>query len=177
MITKFNNKTSPEMQEKYLRLFDRAYNDLKAYDEAHPGEDPLLAPGETIFTDLGHYYSHMADFLTINKPIYIMVPLDEDCFDINTNTREIIVPPNFKKCGGVTNDDKCEIITFKVDRYFDFTDLGGPDCSIIVQWKNAAGKEGYTSIALVEDNTFFEDGKLRFGWPITKEITEVEGDV
>jgi hypothetical protein len=129
MITTLNDKTSLEMREKYTRLFNNAYNDLKAYDEKE-GTD--YVKGESVFTDLGQYYGHMADYLSIGKPVYIMLPLDESNFHIDTNTREITVPTNFKKCGGVTNDNVCEIITFTVDRYFDFVDLGGADIHIDV---------------------------------------------
>jgi hypothetical protein len=30
---------------------------------------------------------------------------------------------------------------------------------------------------LIDDETFFEKGLLRFGWPITREITKAEGNV
>ena len=170
MITLLNNQTSDEMREKYSRIFNSAYMDLKENDRL-TDNDPSR------FTDLAHYYAHMLDYLQIGKPIYLLLPLDEGHFAINANTREIDIPKEFRTCGGVTDDNLCEIAVFTIDRYFDYVDLANPRVQIVVQWKNAAQKQGLTKITLIDKETFYEEGLIRFGWPITKDITEAEGAV
>ena len=167
MITSLNDKTSNEMRDKYNRLFNNAYNDLVANKKIPNTADR--------FTDLADYYSHMLDFIEINKPIYLLLPLDEGSFKINANTREIHVPDEFKACGGVTNDNLCEIATFEIDRYFDYVDLAGPNVKIEIQWETAAKKQGSTIINIIDKDTLIADGKLRFGWPITREVTDKDG--
>lgn len=170
MRTLYNDNMSIEMQEKYRSLLNRAYDDLKE-------KGKITSDDGEIFTDLAQYYAHMLDFIEIGKPVYLLLPLDEGHFVINANTRTIEVPKEFKECGGITNDNLCEIATFTIDRYFDYVDLANPKVKIMVEWKNAAGKQGITNINLIDLDTFFTDGKIRFGWPITREVTEAEGVV
>lgn len=167
MITSLNNKTSSDMRKKYNRLFNSAYNDLVANNK--------LPNTAARFTDLADYYSHMLDFIEIDKPVYLLLPLDEGQFEINANSRQIKIPDEFEVCGGVTNDNLCEIATFVIDRYFDYIDLAGPNVKIEIQWETAAKKQGTTIISIIDRDTLIADGKLRFGWPLTKEVTETAG--
>lgn len=169
MITLYNDALTKEMQGRYRNLFNNARLDLE--------EKGILPENSPHFTDIADYYSHMKDFMDIGKPIYLLLPLDEGHFTIDANTRSITVPPEFNACGGVTNDNLCEIATFTIDRYYDYTDLANPSIQVAVQWKNAAGHEGVTAINLIDLDTFFDLGKIRFGWPISKEVTEKEGAV
>lgn len=103
-----------------------------------------------------------------------MLPLDEAPFEIDTNTRSIKVPEAFNKCAGVQGDNLCEIITFTVDRYFDYVDL--ETTTIAIQWKSTS-REG---IHLVDRNLrdiISRPGKIRFGWPLSSSVTETYGDV
>lgn len=172
MITVLNNETTEAMRGRYTDIFKRAYNDLSENNKLNTDDE-----NRGKFTDLAHYYAHMLDYLEIGKPIYLLLPLDEGHFVIDANTRKIEIPPEFKTCGGVTNDNLCEIATFTMDRYFDYVDLANPKVKIIVQWKTSNGKQGLTKITLIDLETFFDEGKIRFGWPITKDITEVAGTV
>jgi hypothetical protein len=105
-----------------------------------------------------------------------MLPIDEAPFKINADTREIEVPRDFAQCSGVEADNYAEIITFTVDRYFDYKDLS--EASIAVQWRNAnANTEGLTLIRLVDLETYGADNKIRFGWPLTKEMTAAAGNL
>jgi hypothetical protein len=52
-----------------------------------------------------------------------MLPLDEPRFSIDANTRDIIIPANFRKLVGVEGDHVAETLIFDIDRYFDFVDL------------------------------------------------------
>jgi hypothetical protein len=123
------------------------------------------------FLSLDGYFAHMYDLITIS-PNYVLLPADEKPFEINANTRAISVPADFSKCAGVVGDNMCEIVTFTVDRYFDYTDLA--NANICVQWTCPTG-EGISHIGLVDLDTV--PGKIRFGWPLTGELTEKAGNV
>lgn len=114
----------------------------------------------------------MADLISIN-PNYALLPLDEPPLEIDANTRQISVPSSFSKCAGVQNDQLCEIITFTVDRYFDYVDLD--TAYIAIQYVNAANEEGIHYVRLKDLETY--DGKIRFGWPLTADVTKAVGDV
>ena len=68
----------------------------------------------------------------------------------------------------------CEIITFTIDRYFDYVDL--TDTDIAIQWKTNQ-EEGMSLIKLVDIKTLESEGKIRFGWPITKVLTKNAGNI
>lgn len=173
MITFYDNASLTEdMQERYRKLFNSAYNDLKKSGDDFKDLQP--------FVDLSDYYSHMGDYMSIGKPIYILLPLEEEYFAINANTRKIEVPKAFDQCGGITNDNLCELFVFTIDRYFDYTDLLSSEIKINVKWKNALGEEGYTNITelnLIDADTYFEEGKIRFGWPLSKQLTKKAGKI
>ena len=123
------------------------------------------------FLSLDGYFAHMQD-LVLTDPVFTMIPSDEEPFTIDANTRAITIPPAFDKCAGVVGDDMCEIVTFTVDRYFDYVDLA--TTQICVQWSTAKG-EGISHIGLRDYETI--PGKIRFGWPLTKEMTENAGPI
>lgn len=112
--------------------------------------------------------------------IYTRLPLDEEPFYIDANARTISVPSNFAKNGiSVQGDEVAEILFFKINRFFDATDLA--TCQIYVQWqtspaeKDAEGKSGMSRPWIVDITS--EPGYLIFGWPITSTITEKAGDI
>jgi len=50
----------------------------------------------------------------------LLMPADEEIFEIDANTRTITVPAKIKKNGiGVYGDHRAEMIVLAVDRYFD----------------------------------------------------------
>ena len=174
MITKLIDNTSLEMQEKYRILFENAFKDLKAANRLNEDE---IKKGN--FTDLSEYFAHAQDFLMVlNKPKYLLLPLDENHFTIKANTRKIEVPSEFKSCSGVVSDNLAEIIMFKIDRYFDFMDLAS--LNIDVQWqvrsKNGV-KSGVSEIdsQFIDLDTFNPESQIRFGWPILNDMT-LEGE-
>lgn len=103
-----------------------------------------------------------------------MLPLDEAPFEIDANARTIKVPEAFNKCAGVQGDNLCEIITFTVDRYFNYVDL--ETTTIAIQWKSA-NREGIHLVDRDLRDIISRPGKIRFGWPLSSKITEVPGDV
>lgn len=103
---------------------------------------------------------------------YLLLPLDEEVFEINANARTITVPPNFKKYGvSIQGDEIAETLLFKIDRFFDYMDLDMTD--IYVQWTNPLKEEGASKIIMRDSES--EPGKILFGWPLTSKITKVAG--
>lgn len=166
MIVSVNEKN----QNNYIDLFTRAYNALVAADKMEANTNGRL-------TSLGEYYAHMLDLIDIDKN-YAMVPLDEEPFVIDANSRTIKVPADFSKCTSVQSDHYAEMIVFSIDRYFDYTDLGA-ETEIWAQWTAPAEKgvapQPKASVC-VKDETGATD-KLRFGWIIGPEVTKVPGTV
>ena len=50
-------------------------------------------------------------------------PPREDIWDIDSNTRRVYIPPQFRWIVAVQGDHYSEILTFRIDRYFDGVDL------------------------------------------------------
>lgn len=156
----------------YTHLFDKAW---KILEEKAPDKLTDAEKKAGKFTSLEQYFAHMADLVSFD-PVYMMLPLDEGTegiFTINANDRTISIPTQFAKCAAVKDDNFCEIAVFTVDRFYDFQDLNGTQ--ICVQWINAAGEEGISNILLRDCETY--PGKLRFGWPLTSNITKQAGQV
>lgn len=161
MITVFNAQNYAQQW-----FFDKAFALLESKKLLNNTE---LKYGR--FLSLDGYFAHMQD-LVLTDPVFTMIPSDEEPFTIDANTRTITIPPAFDKCAGVVGDDMCEIVTFTVDRYFDYVDLA--TTQICVQWSTAKG-EGISHIGLRDYETI--PGKIRFGWPLTKEMTENAGPI
>ena len=134
-------------------------------------------------TTLEEYFSWIKDLgnIVINgEPYgrkYTVLPLDEDHFEINTNTRGINIPGSFKKNGiAVQGDDLAEIVFFEVDRYFDYMDLNNAE--IFIQWETPKDANGQVmksvSSAYIRDIES-KPGKLIFGWAISDAITKTAG--
>lgn len=105
---------------------------------------------------------------------FTMLPLDEDVFEVNANTREISVPEAFRRYGiGVQGDDLAEVVYFKIDRFFDATDLDTCDCYI--QWEAPSGEIG-VSLPWVIDIEL-DPNKMIIGWVLSKRITSEPGNV
>lgn len=169
MITSFNPENKIQF-EKYSLLFAKAYKELAEKNKLTERE---IDAGR--FTSLDEYFGHMEDLINID-PTYTMLPIDdqaEGIFTIDANARTITIPPQFAKCAAVQSDELCEIAIFTIDRYYDYRDLDG--VGICVQWINAAGEEGVSHIQLKDLETV--PGKLRFGWPLTSQITHTPGNV
>ena len=101
---------------------------------------------------------------------YTILPLDEPALEIDTNKRTITIPKEspFNKLVGVTGDHTAETIYFKVDRYFDFTDLDTQN--IYIEWRRLGEEEDHVSPIYIKDASS-EPNKLIFGWMITDEMT------
>ena len=98
---------------------------------------------------------------------YAILPLDEEHFEIDANSRIITVPADFRKNGiAVKGDQVAEIVYFRIARYFDFMDLNNTE--IFIQWEHT-GENGNTfkgvSTEWVRDIESDPD-YLIFGWAL-----------
>lgn len=155
----FNSMITNQTQA-YASLFEKASLALGLEKE----EDKI--------TNLNEYFNNIEELSALDLK-YTILPLDEETFDINANTRTITIPPSFKNGVGVKGDQVAEIIYFTIDRYFDATDLDTQN--IYIEWQNANGDKGLSK-EYVRD-LITQPGKIIFGWPLTSQITEQHGVV
>jgi hypothetical protein len=140
MITYISAKNAA----KYQVLFDKAA-DLLRRKQPNDLTDTLAEYGMTwdnfAIGSLNEYFAYLQDLISAadsedEKKFYVRLPLDEDVFSINADTRQITVPTNFARNGvGVQGDEMAEVIYFTIDRYFDAMDLANDDISIAIQWQ------------------------------------------
>ena len=162
MITKVTSNTANE----YNRLFRQAEKALNADGSSDISIDSLNA-----------YFTHIAELGSeaIDDPRFIMLPLDEEPIVIDANTRKCDVPRAYMTGGlGVTDDHLAEIVFFKIDRYFDHTDLATQD--IQIEWRNLASKEAGVISAWPRD-IVSEPNYLIFGWVLTSAMTATPGKI
>lgn len=130
-------------------------------------------------TSLDEYFSYIVQLNEISRR-YTILPLDEEVFTIDANSRTITVPPSFVKNGiGVQGDEVAEIVYFKINRFFDAIDLDTKD--IYIQWRSAAVDEKGNpiegvSVPWVKD-VESEPGFIIFGWPLSSKITQKAGNI
>ncbi len=187
MITVQNDANS----SKYSALFQEAFNFLRAnyslFESTDPdrynqidayitGKDAAVAgtDAEARFTSVQEYFSHLKDIYDLGGKKFLMLPLDEPVFEIDANKREITVPSEFKKNGiSVQGDEIAESLIFRINRFFDYSDLNEMVCQI--QWQNADKEEGISN-AFVVDASRSAD-YLYIMWPLTEEITKAAGTI
>ena len=172
MITQVNDNN----RHKYEALYAKAQNELRN------SGDPNLATVE--INSLETYFGKIEELLKSSKAgienygrTYTILPLDEEYFEIDTNTRIIKVPEAFRKNGiAVQGDMGAETIYFKVPRYFDAMDLDHTDIYIQWQYTNSQNKNVEQGISheWVRDIES-EDDYLIFGWTLGGRITEEAG--
>ena len=104
---------------------------------------------------------------------FVLLPLDEEPFEINANTREIKVPTAFKKGVAVQGDCGSEILVFTIDRYFDYMDLNNMD--VYIQYTTPDKKESAYKVDLFDRESV--PGKIRFGWILGPDVTKTNGNL
>ena len=180
MITYIDTKN----REKYQVLFNKAETALR--NAATAGTLPAGIDIATLeIATLNQYFAYLKDLITVSstadiKRYFTRLPLDEDFFEINANTREIKVPATFSRNGvGVQGDEMAEVVYFTIDRYFDSMDLANENINIVIQWEaKDANKQTIVGIS----PNYGKDietipGKIIFGWPIYSELTETAGNI
>ena len=126
---------------------------------------------------LQDFFQNLTDIGGIKDGKFLILPLDEEPLKIDANKRTITLPASFKKNGiGVMGDQIAEILFFKIDRYFDTTDLYNE--TIQIEWENANGEIGFsgpypTQYVVTENGNDY----VYFGWPISEELTETPGNI
>ena len=132
-------------------------------------------------TTLEEYFCNIATLCAVDDKFTIL-PLEdeENFFSIDANSRKISVPDAFRENGiSVQGDEISEVLYFKIDRYFDMTDLG--EKKVYIQWRAPADKttgirkEGVSTPWVF--TTSLIPGYVVFGWPLSSEITERPGKV
>jgi hypothetical protein len=156
-----------EATQAYTLCSDEEFNEAKEY---YQSDD---------ITTLDEYFSFIEELNKINRNAYTRLPLDEEAFTIDTATRAITVPPSFANGVSVQGDEVAEVVYFKVNRFFDATDLDTKD--IFIQWRCAAKNADGTpvegvSVPWIKDIES-EPGFIIFGWPLSSDITKAAGEV
>ena len=171
MITKIDSTN----QAKYDILFANAMKDLRKNPEWADVEINSL---ESYFSNINKLLN-LADKSVDYRRRYTILPLDENYFNIDTNTRMIEVPASFRKNGvGVQGDMGAETIYFKVPRYFDAMDLNNTD--IYIQWQYTNSQNGQSEQGISREwvrDIESEDDYLIFGWVLGGRITEEAGSL
>lgn len=134
---------------------------------------------ETYFSNLNDIKNLATSQLERGKFLLVM-PADEPYFEIDANARTISVPADFKKYGvGVYGDHYAELLTFKIDRYFDNQDF--MNTKIAINWnftptgsRTPAFETPQAQMAFAKDDEL-EPGYVVFGFFVTKEMTPSKG--
>lgn len=170
--------TNPEYEPYTFYTWDAKTEQYELASEQTPSADVTYYSAPDI-TSLNEYFSYIEALARIN-PIYTVLPLDEDTFNIDANTRMIEVPSHFQKNGiSVQGDEIAEVIYFKINRYFDTIDLATKD--IYIQWRSAASNEEGQLIEGVSVPWCVDyesaPNYIIFGWPISSKITAAAGEI
>lgn len=156
MITKI----TPENTAKYQSLFERVSEILKL---------------KTPISTLDEYFQHLNE-ISQKDPSLIILPLDEEKFSIDGNSRKIAVPQAFTKNGvGVQGDHYAEYIYFEIDRYFENIDFGSPSITAVVEFIDANQQKHFTKAWI--KYTDEKRTKVIIGWPITQDVTSKAGSI
>lgn len=155
--------------QEYQDLFVDAYRFLK--------ENGKISADDTreTLSSINEYYGHMRDFLDSETPNYkyLMLPLEEEVFNINLDTRQITIPSSFRNHVSITQDQVAEMLVFSVDRYFDYMDLA--NTNIYAQWILPDASKGRSQIYIIDYDS--APDKIKFAWVLDNNITRVPGTV
>ncbi len=162
MITYVDEKSSA----RYTKLFKDASEALKLQNE---------------IATIGGYLDHLNELLKL-APKWVRLPVDEEVFKIDANSRKINVPKDFASNGvGIVGDELAEIVWFKIDRYFDIVDLGADPMKIYIQWETPAGDKGISAAYAISKEAIdignVKQDYIYFGWALTSELTKKAGTI
>lgn len=136
---------------------------------------------------LEDYFLHLTDIAQLdvgakNMPeaFLLVLPADEEIFEINANTRAINVPTFVKRNGiGVYGDHRAEMIVMTIDRYFDHEDFLNDKFVINWNFTPSGAKlpmyEENQAAAAFAPNEELNPGLITFGFIITKDMTPSKG--
>lgn len=153
-------KVTPENTTKYKALFEKVSEILNL---------------EPAISTLDEYFQHLHE-ISLKDPSLIILPLDEEKFFIDGNSRKIAVPQAFTKNGiGVQGDHYAEYIYFEIDRYFENIDFGSPSITAVVEFIDANQQKHFAKAWI--KYTDEKSSKVTIGWPITQDVTSKAGSI
>lgn len=176
-------KITEQNQVIYEHFFAKI---TQAFEKDYNLGDQAIVHKNLKIKNLDEYYAHIVDIAKLDGR-FLRLPLwdeenelGEEFFTINADTRKITIPAHFRTNGiAVQEDNLAEIVYFTVDRYFDRTDLYTKD--IEIRWslqptnKALVGDSDSVKAVFIDDESLAKEGKLIFGWPITKRMTAHKG--
>lgn len=101
----------------------------------------------------------------------ILLPTDEQIYDINLNTKKISVP----KYLSVKNDHQAETIYFKFDRYYENVDLATTSC--IIKYTNAEKNSFIYPVPFYDLENAINENKIIIPWCIQGQATKKAGTI
>ena len=163
-------KVTPENNTRYQALFEKVNEILGLPKKNDQGTVITHA-----ISTLDGYFQHLHE-ISLKDPSLIILPLDEEKFFIDGNSRKITVPQAFTKNGvGVQGDHYAEYIYFEIDRYFENIDFGSPSITAVVEFIDANQQKHFTKAWI--KYTDEKSSKVTIGWPITQDVTSKAGSI
>lgn len=163
-------KVTPENTTRYQALFEKV-NEILGL----PKKDDQGTVITHAISTLDGYFQHLHE-ISLKDPSLIILPLDEEKFFIDGNSRKITVPQAFTKNGvGVQGDHYAEYIYFEIDRYFENIDFGSPSITAVVEFIDANQQKHFTKAWI--KYTDEKSSKVTIGWPITQDVTSKAGTI
>ena len=101
----------------------------------------------------------------------ILLPTDEQIFDIDLGTRKISVP----KFLSVRNDHQAETVYFKFDRYYENVDLTTMGC--VIEYTNAANDTFIYPVPFYDIYNAAHENKVIIPWCIQGQATVKAGTI
>ena len=167
---------------KYTALFDKATALLKERGDLKQNDPRIMG--------LEQYFAWLPTLMSYEKtapdgpkiPIglqYAILPVDEEVFEINANTRQITIPENFRKNGiAVQGDQVAEVVYFKIARYFDFMDLSNTICVVEYKVLRENKEVPYIYVApFLDTQRHAAENKMIFPWVISGVAARQDGIV
>lgn len=163
-------KVTPENTTRYQALFEKV-NEILGL----PKKDDQGTVITHAISTLDGYFQHLNE-ISLKDPSLIILPLDEEKFFIDGNSRKITIPQAFTKNGvGVQGDHYAEYIYFEIDRYFENIDFGSPSITAVVEFIDANQQKHFTKAWI--KYTDEKSSKVTIGWPITQDVTSKAGSI
>lgn len=173
----FNDET----KVLYESLFKEAMDIL---NKGKPKEEHV------VIENLPSYYKVLDQLKRLGLTKFVRIPVTEELFHIDADTRDITVPSAFNKNGvAVQFDHTAETLYFTIDRYFDDFDLalcnpanakeGAYYGRCMIQWQAPNNDVGYDKVYMFDEGSDIPTdenyNKITFGWPLHSEITKMHG--
>lgn len=124
-----------------------------------------------MITTAQEYFANLAVIQSANPPAFALLPIAENIYHIDINTREV-EPPAFIS---LEKDHKSETIYFEIDRFVNYMDLATTCC--VIQYNNPKGQSRYYTVPFYDIYTKATEKKILFPWCIDAWATQAEGVV